>query len=80
MKKVTKTLAIVGAVLAIGAALSAFVSQNAFAQTATTAGASSSGSIASGASATPFDAQACSAGGPFGAAAFTGFGLADCFS
>lgn len=71
MNKITKTLAIVGVVLAIGAALSAFVPQVAFAQTATSSSAGvSTGPVASSSSssAATGDTSSCSAGG--GPAAF----------
>jgi hypothetical protein len=68
MNKITKTLAILSAVLAIGGtALSVLTpTQNAFAQSATTAGASvgnSSASAAGAEAATP-SAGACSIAGP----------------
>jgi hypothetical protein len=66
MNNITKTLAILSAVLAIGTALGGFASQNAFAQSATTAGATvGNQAVASAASADEDEASAGSAAGSF---------------
>jgi hypothetical protein len=64
MNNITKTLAILSAVLAIGTAVAGFTSQNAFAQSATTAGATTGNqAIASAAGADQNSAAAGSAAG-----------------
>jgi hypothetical protein len=70
MNKITKTLAIVGVVLAIGAALSAFAQQVAFADVAaSSASGTGDGSVATAAGASPFGATSCAVGSPFPVAA-----------
>jgi hypothetical protein len=61
MNNITKTLAILSAILAVGTAVAGFAVQNAFAQQATTAGSSAgtSGGVASAANA---DGNSASAG------------------
>jgi hypothetical protein len=79
MNKITKTLAILSAVLAIGTALTGFASQNAFAQSATTAGATvGNQAIASAAGADSDDASAGSAAGSFVADCDAFNGEVDC--
>jgi hypothetical protein len=68
MNKITKTLAIVGVVLAIGTALSSIVPQVAFAQSSSSSAASSTGGAATQATAFPDSANSCGAAGPAAAA------------
>jgi hypothetical protein len=78
MNNTTKTLAILSAVLAIGTALAGFASQNAFAQSSTTAGATTGNqALCSAGSASQNVSSAGSAAGGFAADCDTADGNVD---